>query len=102
MPWRAKIKSNFQFYSLKSLIQLLGLTISTTIFCTRHFEALTAYFARYTRSFNWMIMLGFFTNTALHRLFTMQMTTPGTAKTTTVFIMSLKQDLPEVSHINII
>jgi hypothetical protein len=47
-----------------------------------------------------MIMLGFFTNTALHRLFTMQMTTPGTAKTTTVFIMSLKQDLPEVSHIN--
>lgn len=62
----------------------------------RHFEALTAYFARYARSFNWMIMLGFFTNTALHRLFTMQMTTPGTTKITTVFIMSLKQDLPEV------
>jgi hypothetical protein len=46
-----------------------------------------------------MIMLGFFTNTALHRLFTMQMTTPGTAKTTTVFIMSLKQDLTEVAYL---
>jgi hypothetical protein len=57
---------------------------------------LTAYFARYTRSFNWMIMLGFFTNTALHRLFTMQMNTPGTARTTTIFLMSLKPNLPEV------
>lgn len=64
----------------------------------RHFEALTHYCFRYTRSFNWMIMLGFFTNTALHRLFTMQMTTPGTSRTSTIFIMSLKPDLPEVKE----
>nr|CAH0107613.1 unnamed protein product [Daphnia galeata] len=61
----------------------------------RNFEALTSYLARYTRTFNWMIMLGFFTNTALQRLFTTQMTIPGTDRITTLFTMSLKPNLPE-------
>jgi hypothetical protein len=41
-------------------------------------------------------MLGFFTNTALQRLFTTQMTIPGTDRITTLFTMSLKPNLPEV------
>ena len=44
-----------------------------------------------------MIMLGFFTSTAMQRLFTMQTTIPGTAKSITLFISSLKSDIPEVS-----
>ena len=70
-------------------------TIHVDVNC-RNFEALTSYLARYTRTFNWMIMLGFFTNTALQRLFTTQMTIPGTARITTLFTMSLKPNLPEV------
>lgn len=51
----------------------------------------------YSRSINLMIMLGFFTSTAMQRLFTMQTTIPGTAKSITLFISSLKSDIPEVS-----
>ena len=51
----------------------------------------------YSRSINLMIMLGFFTSTAMQRLFTMQTTLPGTAKSITLFISSLKSDIPEVS-----
>ncbi|XP_046636054.1 bestrophin-6-like [Daphnia pulicaria] len=90
MIWRHSLVFLVVYFSLTALYNF-GLGKDNK----KHFEALSAYFARYTRSFNWMIMLGFFTNTALHRLFTLQMTTPGTAKTTTIFIMSLKQDLPE-------
>lgn len=48
------------------------------------------------RSFQWVIMLGFFTNTSLHRLFQMQLNMPGTARITTIYLMSLKPGLPEV------
>jgi hypothetical protein len=41
-----------------------------------------------------MVMLGFFTSTAMQRLYSMQ--TPGTAKSTTIFVLSLKPNLPEV------
>ena len=51
----------------------------------------------FSRSINLMIMLGFFTSTAMQRLFTMQTTLPGTAKSITLFISSLKSDIPEVS-----
>lgn len=52
----------------------------------------------FTRASNWMIMLAFFTNTGLQRLFAMQMMLPGTSKVTTAFLMSLKTDLPEVNN----
>ena len=81
-------------YLLKFLIFQI-VTIHIDANC-RNFEALTSYLARYTRTFNWMIMLGFFTNTALQRLFTTQMTIPGTDRITTLFTMSLKPNLPEV------
>ncbi|KAI9565533.1 hypothetical protein GHT06_009325 [Daphnia sinensis] len=90
MIWRHSLIFLIVYFSLTALYNF-GLGKKNR----EHFEALTAYFARYTRSFNWMIMLGFFTNTALHRLFNTQMTTPGTGRITTVFIMSLKQNLPE-------
>lgn len=44
-----------------------------------------------------MIILGFFTSTAMQRLFSMQINVPGTYKSITIFILSLKPDLPEVS-----
>lgn len=49
-----------------------------------------------------MIILGFFTTTAMQRLFAMQNTIPGIAKSTTVFLLSLKPDLPEVGGICLI
>lgn len=52
--------------------------------------------SRYSGSINLMVMLGFFTSTAMQRLFSMQTTVPGTAKSITIFISSLKPDLLEV------
>jgi hypothetical protein len=43
-----------------------------------------------------MLMLTFFTTTAMQRLFSMQTMIPGTAKVITFFIMSLKPNMPEV------
>lgn len=63
----------------------------------RHFRILAEYCSGYSRSINLMIMLGFFTSTAMQRLFTMQTTVPGTYKSIAVFVLSLKPDLPEVS-----
>ncbi|XP_032779506.2 bestrophin-4 [Daphnia magna] len=65
----------------------------------RHFEAVTRYFSKSASTLNLMIMLGFFTSTTLQRLFTMQTAVPGTAKTISTFLMSLKTDLPEGSII---
>nr|CAH0107629.1 unnamed protein product [Daphnia galeata] len=59
------------------------------------FMALAKYCLRNSNSINLMIMLSFFTTTALQRLFTMQTMVPGTAKVITFFIMSLKPNLPE-------
>lgn len=63
---------------------------------SRAFMALAKYCLRNSNSINLMIMLSFFTTTALQRLFTMQTMVPGTAKVITFFIMSLKPNLPEV------
>lgn len=43
-----------------------------------------------------MLMLGFFTSTAMQRLFAMQITMPGTAKVITNYVMSIKPNMPEV------
>ncbi|XP_046636021.1 bestrophin-4-like [Daphnia pulicaria] len=65
----------------------------------RHFEAMTRYISKSASTLNLMIMLGFFTSTALQRLFTMQTAIPGTAKIISMFMMSLKTDLTQGSKI---
>lgn len=69
-------------------------------FTTRNFRVLAEHCSGYSRSINLMIMLGFFTSTTMQRLFTMQITIPGIAKSITMFILSLKPGLPEVSKNN--
>ncbi|XP_057370264.1 bestrophin-2-like isoform X1 [Daphnia carinata] len=59
------------------------------------FEALAKYCLKNSNSINVMIMLTFFTTTAMHRLFAMQTMIPGTAKVITFFILSIKPNLPE-------
>uniref|UniRef100_A0A0P6FE31 Bestrophin homolog n=1 Tax=Daphnia magna TaxID=35525 RepID=A0A0P6FE31_9CRUS len=61
----------------------------------RNFRAMAEHCSRYSGSINLMVMLGFFTSTAMQRLFSMQTTVPGTAKSITIFISSLKPDLLE-------
>ncbi|XP_046636057.1 bestrophin-4-like [Daphnia pulicaria] len=61
----------------------------------KNFRVIAEHCTGYSRSINLMIMLGFFTSTAMQRLFTMQTTIPGTAKSITLFISSLKSDIPE-------
>lgn len=61
----------------------------------RAFVALAKYCLKNSNSINVMIMLTFFTTTALHRLFAMQTMIPGTAKVITFFVLSLKPNLPE-------
>ncbi|EFX72123.1 hypothetical protein DAPPUDRAFT_326521 [Daphnia pulex] len=65
----------------------------------RHFEAMARYISKSASTLNLMIMLGFFTSTALQRLFTMQTAIPGTAKIIAMFMMSLKTDLTQGSKI---
>ncbi|XP_046447356.1 bestrophin-2-like isoform X1 [Daphnia pulex] len=59
------------------------------------FVALAKYCNKNSNSINLMIMLTFFTTTAMQRLFALQTMIPGTAKVITYFILSLKQNLPE-------
>ncbi|KZS08605.1 Uncharacterized protein APZ42_027263 [Daphnia magna] len=59
------------------------------------FMVLAKYCLRNSNSINLMIMLSFFTSTALQRLFTVQTMIPGTAKVITFYVMSLKPNLPE-------
>ncbi|XP_057370446.1 bestrophin-4-like isoform X2 [Daphnia carinata] len=61
----------------------------------KNFRVLAEHCSGYSRSINLMIMLGFFTSTTMQRLFNMQITIPGTAKSITMFILSLKPGLPE-------
>ncbi|XP_046446045.1 bestrophin-2-like isoform X2 [Daphnia pulex] len=61
----------------------------------KDFRVLAEHCTGYSRSLNIMIVLGFFTSTTMQRLFNMQITIPGTAKSITMFILSLKPDLPE-------
>ncbi|XP_032778205.2 bestrophin-4 isoform X2 [Daphnia magna] len=61
----------------------------------KNFRVLAEHCSGYSRSINLMIMLGFFTSTTMQRLFTMQITIPGIAKSITMFILSLKPGLPE-------
>nr|CAH0107630.1 unnamed protein product [Daphnia galeata] len=76
-----------------------GVTLNTfrfhfnTIFIV--FVALAKYCNKNSNSINLMIMLTFFTTTAMQRLFAMQTMIPGTAKVITFFILSLKPNLPE-------
>lgn len=77
------------FYAIFSLYEL-----------NRTFEALAKYCSRHASSFNFMIMLGFFTATAMQRLFAMQTAMPGTAKVITSFAMAIKPNLPEVQTLN--
>lgn len=68
--------------------------------CTgRQFQTLAEHCLAYSRSINLMIMLGFFTSTAMQRFFSIQTTIPGIAKSITVFASSLKPNLPEVSRV---
>ena len=62
----------------------------------RVFDAVGVYCTRYVKSLNLVIMLGFFTTTAMQRLFTIQNMIPGTAKVISFFINTLKPNLPEV------
>lgn len=48
------------------------------------------------RTVNIIIMLAFFTSTAMQRLFTMHLMMPGTAKIITFYAMALKPGIPEV------
>lgn len=51
--------------------------------------------AEHSSSINLAIMLGFFTSTAIQRLFTTLITMPGTYSTTAIFSMALKPNVPE-------
>jgi len=59
------------------------------------FDALARYCSKYTGSIPVILLLGFFTSTAMQRWFSTMAQMPGIAKNATVFTMSLKEDLPE-------
>jgi hypothetical protein len=67
------------------------------MFVRRTFTALAKYCSRNENSFNFMIMLGFFTSTAMQRLFAMQTMMPGTAKVIGCFTLAIKPNMPEVN-----
>ena len=65
-------------------------------FIFSEFDALARYCSKYTGSIPVILLLGFFTSTAMQRWFSTMAQMPGIAKNATVFTMSLKEDLPEV------
>nr|CAH0107626.1 unnamed protein product [Daphnia galeata] len=87
--WKHLLLYCVLFYSLTAVYLTLDPEGKTA------FKALAKYFSKQTSSLNIMIMLGFFTTTAMQRLFTMYTAMPGTARLISFFIMSIKQDLPE-------
>ena len=84
---------NSLFYNNHSLLRIYLISCYSFI-VRRNFRVLAEHCSRYSGSINLMVMLGFFTSTAMQRLYSMQ--TPGTAKSTTIFVLSLKPNLPEV------
>lgn len=84
-------KSKFQYS------YAIGLSLDILL-AFRTFEAVARYCSRNSTSINFIIMLAFFTSTALQRLFTMHTMMPGTAKVITLFAMSIKPNLPEVKN----
>lgn len=87
--WRDLLVYYFLFYLLSILHSVLDDDGKKT------FQALAKYCLKNSNSINLMIMLTFFTTTAMQRLFSMQTTIPGTAKVITCFIMSIKPNLLE-------
>ncbi|XP_046635190.1 bestrophin-4-like [Daphnia pulicaria] len=87
--WKHVLVYYFLFYLLSILHGVLDIERKKT------FEALAKYCLKNTNSINLMLMLTFFTTTAMQRLFSIQTMIPGTAKVITFFIMSLKTNLPE-------
>lgn len=59
------------------------------------FDAVASYLARYTSSLPVVLLLGFFTSTALNRWFNMLQIMPGTNRAIALFVVSLKDDIPD-------
>jgi hypothetical protein len=57
-----------------------------------NFDAVASYLARYTSSLPVVLLLGFFTSTALNRWFNIMSSMPGTNRAITLFVVSLKDD----------
>ena len=66
------------------------------LFLFSDFEAIAQYCARYTSSMPVILLLGFFTSTAMTRWFMAQTNIPGTGRPISVFCISLKETAPEV------
>lgn len=57
-----------------------------------NFDAITSYLARYTSSLPVVLLLGFFTSTALNRWFSIMASMPGTNRPIALYVASLKED----------
>ncbi|EFX89350.1 hypothetical protein DAPPUDRAFT_220501 [Daphnia pulex] len=60
-----------------------------------NFDAVASYLARYTSSLPVVLLLGFFTSTALNRWFNIMSSMPGTNRAITLFVVSLKDDVAD-------
>ena len=60
-----------------------------------NFDAVASYLARYTSSLPVVLLLGFFTSTALNRWFNTMQNMPGTHRPISLFVTSLKDDAPD-------
>ena len=63
--------------------------------CQAKFDAVASYLARYTSSLPVVLLLGFFTSTALNRWFNTMQNMPGTHRPISLFVTSLKDDAPD-------
>ncbi|XP_057366303.1 bestrophin-4-like [Daphnia carinata] len=61
----------------------------------QHFEDLAAYCSKFVSSLQLVLLLGFFTSTAMQRWFSLVNSIPGTSKVTAYFVNSLKENQPD-------
>jgi len=85
----------FGLYMLLTIIYDFGLGEAGR----KEFEAVALYCSRYTSSIPVILLLGFFTSTAMQRWFTTQTSVPGTARAITVFTLSLKESTPDAEQL---
>lgn len=84
---------------MTTLCDVIILLFENVLIVARSFEAVARYCVKNANAINLMIMLAFFTSTAMQRLFAIQTTMPGTAKVIAFFAMALKPNIPEVNCI---
>ncbi|EFX89373.1 hypothetical protein DAPPUDRAFT_310410 [Daphnia pulex] len=97
--WKGSIYSHIWKEFLIYIALYIGITLLADFGLTDnsrgHFEDIAAYCSSFVSSLQIVLLLGFFTSTAMQRWFSLVQVIVGTSKVTAYFVHSLKENQPE-------